>query len=208
MYNLYSSHNFPWLLCYYPLHALNNLKGNNKKIWAKNCRNLKFLPYAYYVPNAHRWIFFHWKYVKRDDYFEIYLNSISIGYHPSSCIFHETLLLDVMAHITVNIYLARAKRPSYLIDHLLKEIIFWNRPPLHEEGVYFKSFSSIHTFMSSLDELAQKKEIYFGMFHWDWVTFCERFCSLKAQNLVLKLALVNTQTAVYSSAYVLQKDRD
>ena len=38
-------------------------------------------------------------------------------------------------------------------------------------------------------------------FHRDCFRFCTRFCSLKVQNLVLRIDLVNRPTAVYSRAY-------
>ena len=54
-----------------------------------------------------------------------------------------------------------------------------------------------------LDALSQEKHII-RKFHWDWLRFCLfyiRFCSLKVQNLVITIDLVNRLTSVYSSVH-------
>ena len=41
----------------------------------------------------------------------------------------------------------------------------------------------------------------FRKLHWDWLRFCMRICSLKAQHLILKIDFVNRPRVVYSRAY-------
>ena len=60
----------------------------------------------------------------------------------------------------------------------------------------------IYTSMLSLDCISKLEHV---LETWDWFRFCMRFCSLKAQNLVLKNDLVNRPTAVYSNECGISK---